>query len=68
MAAPKSTAKKQEGQKVRMLDGKVVKPVLYIGRAVGHGKYFTGEVDGKLVCDDSGKPLPFRQIGELYEV
>lgn len=63
MAAPK--APKGNTQKVRMLDGKIVKTVLYIGRALGHGKYFTGEVDGQLVCDSEGKPLPFNQIGEL---
>lgn len=52
-------------QKVRKLDDKVVKMVLYNGRNLGHGKYFAGEINGQLVEDASGKPVPFRSIGEL---
>lgn len=66
MAGAKTGAnKKIDGLKIRMLNGKKVVAVLYNGKAIGHGKYFTGEVEGKLVCDESGKPLPFRQIGDL---
>lgn len=52
-------------QRVRKLNGVAVTPVLYNGVACGHGKYFTGSVDGKLIEDENGKPLPIRQIGAL---
>lgn len=44
--------------RVRKLDGKLVIPTLF-------GKYMAGMVDGALVLDSSGKPLPLRQIGQL---
>ena len=52
-------------QKLRRLNGKVVRPVLYNGRALGHGKYFAGEVDNQLVCDAQGKPFYFKTIGTV---
>ncbi len=58
-------ANRGKGQKVRMLDGKEVKPVKYIGTWRGHGRYMTGSVNDQLVCDANGKPLPLRQIGRL---
>jgi hypothetical protein len=64
MAAPKTAAQKGT-QRQRMLNGEPVKTVLYNGRSVGHGKYFTGEVGGNLICDDTGKPLPITDIGQL---
>lgn len=64
MSAKIGSGKKQP-QKVRKLEGKLVKMVLYNGRNLGHGKYFAGEVDGKLVEDANGKPVQFRSIGEL---
>lgn len=52
-------------QRVRKLNGVRVTPVLYNGVACGHGKYFAGAVDGNMIEDSDGKPLPFRQVGEL---
>jgi len=63
MGAPKPL--KDNHQKVRKLNGVVVRRVLYNGRAVGHGKYFTGDVDGVMIVDDNGKPVPINQIGNL---
>lgn len=63
--AGKTAGRKIEGLKIRMLNGEKVIPVLYNGRATGNGKYYTGEVNGKLVCDSNGKPLPLAQIGTL---
>lgn len=64
----KATARvgfKTSAPRIRMLDGKPVKPVLYAGKNEGHGTYMAGSIDGELVCDAKGKPLPLRQIGNL---
>lgn len=63
MAAPKTSSKATQRQ--RMLDGQPVRAVLYNGKSIGYGKYFAGEVGGKLVCDETGKPLPITDIGAL---
>ncbi len=43
--------------------GKKVKPVLYVGSFVGHGRYVAAQDDnGKLVTDTGGKPIPYRRI------
>ncbi len=43
--------------------GKPVKPVLYVGSHVGHGRYVAAQDEGgKLVKDVEGKPIPFSQI------
>lgn len=65
MAAPKTSAAKKDGQFIRRLNGKDVKATMYNGKHAGHGKYMAGEVDGKLVADSSGKPLPLSSIGKL---
>lgn len=64
MAAPKSQAQKGT-QKKRMLDGKVVRGVLYNGKALGHGKFMAAEVDGQFVTDQNGCPLPWKLVGQL---
>jgi hypothetical protein len=64
MAAPKTKAEKGT-QRTRMFNGQPVRNVLYNGKHLGHGKYFAGEVGGQLVCDETGKPLHFRAVGEL---
>lgn len=51
--------------RVRMFNGKVVQNCLYNGIATGHGKYFAAMVDGQLILDETGRPLPFRSVGEL---
>ena len=52
-------------QCVRRVGKEPVKPVLYNGKAVGEGKYFTGEVNGKIVIDENNRPVPLREIGQL---
>jgi hypothetical protein len=47
----------------RMHNGKEVRPVLYVGRQVGHGKYIAGSVDGALILDQKGIPVRFSRIG-----
>lgn len=47
----------------KTLDGKKVKPVLYVGTAVGHGRYIAVQDEsGKLIMGRDGKPIPFRNI------
>lgn len=47
----------------KTLDGKKVKPVLYVGTAVGHGRYIAAQDEGgKLVMGHDGRPVAFRDI------
>ena len=53
-------------QKVRITDdGKIIKPALFNGLAAGQGKYFAAMIDGQLIYDAAGKPVPFKAIGKL---
>lgn len=67
--ATSKTAKASMGDKgssgKRFLNGKEVRPVLYVGRHVGHGSYVAGSIDGKLVMDDAGVPVKYKQIGRV---
>ena len=47
----------------RTYNGKDVRPVLYVGRHIGHGKYMTGSVDGALITDAKGVPVRLSRIG-----
>ena len=50
-------------QQAKTVDGKKIKPVLYVGTAVGHGRYIAAQDEsGKLILDRGGKPLPYRAI------
>lgn len=67
--------KKKKPGRVRMHEGFAVRPLLFDGRAGGHGKYYSGYVDDKsqkdatawdlCVKDEDGVPVPLRQIGTL---
>ena len=67
--ATSKTAKASMGDKgaagKRFLNGKEVRPIMYVGRHVGHGKYMAGTIDGQLVCDADGKPLKYKRIGGI---
>ena len=66
MAVAKIAGKKNlHGLKVWKLNDKIIVPVLYNGRHIGHGKYFAASVDGELVLNSDGAPYHFREIGEL---
>ena len=48
---------------VKKYNNKVVKPVLYIGTHVGHGKYMAVLYeDGHMALDNTGKPLLWASI------
>lgn len=50
-------------QQDKMLHGKKVKPVLYVGNAVGHGRYMAAQDEGgKLIMGEGGKPLAYADI------
>jgi hypothetical protein len=47
----------------KALDGKKIKPTLYVGTAVGHGRYIAAQDEsGKLVMGRDGKPLAYRDV------
>jgi hypothetical protein len=47
----------------KQLNGKTVKPVLYIGTYEGHGTYMAVmSDDGKMVLDNSKKPIAWDSI------
>jgi hypothetical protein len=50
-------------QQSKTIDGKKVKPSLYVGTAVGHGRYIAAQDEsGKLIMSRDGKPLAYRDI------
>lgn len=50
-------------QQGKTFDGKKVKPALYVGTAVGHGRYIAAQDEaGKLIVGRDGKPVPFREL------
>ena len=50
-------------QQMKTVDGKKVKPTLYVGTAVGHGRYIAAQDEGgKLVMGAENRPIPYRDI------
>ncbi len=50
-------------QQTKLLDGKKVKPALYVGTTVGHGRYIAAQDEsGKLALDRDGRPVPYKDI------
>ena len=57
---PSARGPESEG---KTFEGKKVKPVLYVGTAVGHGRYIAAQDEGgKLILTRDGRPLAFRDI------
>ena len=46
----------------KTINRQTVKPVLFAGKHVGYGNYMAGVVNGEMVVDKSGKPIPYKQI------
>lgn len=47
----------------KTFNGKIVKPVLYVGTYVGHGKYMAVQYeDGQMALDNNKKPLLWDSI------
>ena len=50
----------------RYIGEDIVTHVLYDGHHIGHGgSYMTGSINGELIKDKKGKPLPLNHIGVL---
>ena len=50
-------------QKDKTFNGKVAKPVKYIGSWLGHGNYIADQDEaGKLIKDTEGRPIPYGSI------
>ena len=50
-------------QQDKTFNGKKVKPVRYVGNAVGHGRYMAAQDEaGKLVLGDAGKPVAYADL------
>lgn len=63
MTSKNNPSRRNREQQEKMFDGKKVKPVLYVGSHVGHGRYMaTQEENGKLVTDKDGRPVPYSQV------
>ena len=42
--------------------GNNIIPVMYCGSIVGYGNYMAGSVNGEMICDKDGKPIPYRTL------
>ena len=62
MSGQKSSGGRVES-KVRIYDNKVVRPTLL--RASNSRRKMVGTIDGEIVYDNKGTPIPFKQIGYL---
>jgi hypothetical protein len=50
-------------QQAKTYEGKKIKPVLYVGTAVGHGRFIAAQDEsGKMIMDRGGKPVPYRVL------
>lgn len=47
---------------VKKVGGKVVKPVKYVGKYIGHGTYIAGQFDDGQMVETDGIPTPFADI------
>ncbi len=58
MGTKNNPANRGKAEEARVYKGKVVKPVLYIGKHIGHGNYMSAQYEGgEIVTNDSGEPV-----------
>lgn len=63
MTSKNNPARRAGASNTKEVGGKEVKPVLYVGSLVGHGRYVAAQDDsGSLIRDAAGKPVPYRQL------
>jgi hypothetical protein len=68
MAGTKNNPGTRQTQRKRYYQGKEMKPCLYIGKLVGKGRYMSGSIDGQIIMDEQGNPMPFHAIPVTYSV
>ena len=62
MGVSKNNPGTRQEQKKKFYKGVELRPTLYVGNAVGKGRYLAGAINGELVCDETGKPLQLAKI------
>lgn len=63
MGTKNNPANRGKGSEAKHFDGKVVKPVLYMGKHVGHGTYMAAAYEnGDFVTDNNNKPQPWDAV------
>lgn len=63
MASKNNPTRRGDRSNRKEIDGKPVKPVLYVGSLVGHGRYIAAQDEsGALIRGPDGKPAPYRRI------
>jgi len=63
MTSKNNPARRAGASNEKEHDGKKIKPVLYVGSFVGHGRFVAAQDEGgKLVTDTDGKPVPYGQL------
>lgn len=46
----------------KVVNGKEVRPVMYVGSLVGKATYVAGSTDSGMVLDKAGNPVPYKMI------
>jgi len=63
MASKNNPARRTGASTDKEYEGKKVKPVLYVGSFVGHGRFVAAQDEGgKMITDAEGKPIPYGQL------
>ena len=62
MGVSKNNPGVRQEQKKKFYNGVELRPTLYVGNAIGKGRYMSGAVNGELICDENGKPLQLTKI------
>ena len=62
MARKKPSRPAVKTNSYRVRNGKEVRPVRYYGKHAGYGTYMAGSIDGQLVTDSTGRPVPYKAI------
>jgi hypothetical protein len=60
-----SKSNRGAGQRKRFVGDEEVQAVYYYGKHLGHGAFMAGAVNGELILDKDGRPLPLKSVGEL---
>lgn len=46
----------------KVVNGKEVRPVMYVGSMAGQSNYMAGSTDSGMVLDKTGIPVPYKMI------